>query len=130
MGPSPALLSRPTLQCTLALHMPQAMKWQMVWALMTEAQPRWRGIWRGIRESYDYIMVSDDDLIMDACTIDIFFDVCEGVWFEEAEAAVRLLSSRLCWWCQCHHPVLLPALRAVHAAARAAGGPALQLSRR
>jgi hypothetical protein len=65
----------PPLQCTLALHMPDAMKWQMIWALMTEAEPRWRGIWQGIRESYDYIMVADDDLIMDACTIDIFFDV-------------------------------------------------------
>jgi hypothetical protein len=57
------------------------MKWQMIWALMTEAEPLWQGIWQGIREGYDYIMVADDDLIMDACTIDILFDVspaCPG----------------------------------------------------
>ena len=67
----------PALQCTLALHMPGAMKWQMIWALMSEAKPRWRGIWKGLRDSYDYVMVADDDLIMDACTIDILFDVSE-----------------------------------------------------
>ena len=27
------------------------------------------------RSSYDYVMVTDDDLIMDACTIDTFFQV-------------------------------------------------------
>lgn len=61
-------------ECKLALHMPDYMKWQMVWALMNEAQEQWRGIWKGIRQQYDYIMVADDDLIMDACTIDTVFE--------------------------------------------------------
>ena len=32
------------------------------------------------RSSYDYVMVTDDDLIMDACTIDMFFQVLRQLY--------------------------------------------------
>ncbi|PSC68400.1 Adenosylmethionine-8-amino-7-oxononanoate aminotransferase [Micractinium conductrix] len=60
-------------KCMLALTMADSMKWQMVWRLMTSKDPRWEGIWGKLRRSYDFVLVTDDDLIMDSCTIDILF---------------------------------------------------------
>lgn len=114
-------------QCMLAMRMPDSMKWQMVWKLMTaKDKDRWGGLWaewrcasaaaRGAmagqqqlqcahstpalaapahssalltsccallpasthctcREQYEYVMVADDDLIMDACVINTVFEV-------------------------------------------------------
>ncbi|KAL4422145.1 hypothetical protein ABPG77_006834 [Micractinium sp. CCAP 211/92] len=65
-------------ECTLALRMPDSMKWQMVWRLMNAGSGRaggpWAGVWARLRRRYDYVMVTDDDLVMDSCTIDLFFE--------------------------------------------------------
>lgn len=62
-------------QCTLAMRMPDSMKWQMVWKLMTaKYKDKWGGLWGEWREQYEYVMVADDDLIMDACVINTVFE--------------------------------------------------------
>lgn len=118
--------------------MPDSFKWRMVWALMEEAQPQWKGIWkrlrcaataarkavdaalaalvaggrrvqspfpltlrlspcppcRPLRRRYDYVMVADDDLVMDACAIDTLFDVSAA----RLPRSLPALSSQLPAW--------------------------------